>query len=65
MEKLNVVHGLDPYKFPNNEWTVDPDLLPPMSHPNVFLYFSVSSGLKALSNSDIRNRVACTVHKRV
>ena len=38
IEKLSVIDELDPYTIPSSKYSADPDLLPPVTYPDIYNY---------------------------
>ena len=62
LEKLSVIGKQDPYTIPSSRYSADPDLLPPVTYPDIYNYLVngpspyTSDDLKCFKGLDAYNQ---------
>ena len=70
IEKLSVIDKLDPYTIPSSKYSADPDLLPPVTYPDIYNYLVndpspyTSDDLKYFKGLDAYNLFVTPAHIR-
>ncbi|XP_052454751.1 uncharacterized protein LOC128015093 [Carassius gibelio] len=60
LEKMAMIGNLDPYEVPSRECTRDPDDLPPLTFPDIFVY--LVCGVSAYTEAQFRNFKSMEAH---